>query len=87
MPKVLFQDTRESSTDSENLLFCDSPALSPLINDICDDDDDDGLSTTIHWNGKKDVHESGTGVEPTCQVTQSFSKQFRNLHDIPTMID
>ena len=57
-----------------DLLYCDSPALSSLINDKCDDDD--GLSTTIHRNGEKDVHESGMGVEPMCQVTQSFSKQF-----------
>ena len=67
-PRVLFQDTRESSTDSDDLLFCDSPALSSLINDVCDDGDD-GLSTTKHRNGEKDLHESGMGVEPTHQVT------------------
>ena len=62
---MLFQNPRESSTDSDDLLFCDSPALSSLINDVCDDDDDDGLSTTKHQNDKKDLHESGTEVEPT----------------------
>ena len=64
VPKVLFQDTRESSTDSDDLLFCDSSALSSLINDVCDDNDD-GLSTTKHRNGERDLHEC-TGVEPTC---------------------
>ena len=64
-PKVLFQNPGESSTDSDDLLFCDSPALSSLINDVCDDNDD-GLSTTKHWNDGKDLHESGTEVEPTC---------------------
>ena len=65
---MLFQNPRESSTDSNDLLFCDSPALSSLINDICDDDDD-GLSTTKHQNDEKDIHESGMEVEPTHQVT------------------
>ena len=62
--KVLFQNTRESSTDSDYLLFCDSPALRCLISDICDDNDD-GLSTIKHQNDEKDLHESGTEVEPT----------------------
>ena len=72
---MLFQDTKESSTDSDDLLFCDSPALSSWTNDKCADGAD-GLSTTGHWDGEKDIHESVTGVEPMCQVTQSLSKQF-----------
>ena len=72
--KVLFQNPRESSTDSNDLLFCNSPGLSSLINDVCDDDD--GLSTTKHQNDEKNIHESGMEVEPTHQVTRSLSKQF-----------
>ena len=60
---MLFQDTKESSTDSDDLLFSDSPASSSLTNDKCDDSAD-GLSTTRHRDGEKDIHESVTGVEP-----------------------
>ena len=67
MPKVLFQNPRESSTDSDDLLFCDSPGSSSLLNEVCDDDD--GLSITKHWNDEKDIHESSTEAGPTCRVT------------------
>ena len=83
--KVLFKDTKESSTDSDDLLFCDSPASSSLTNDKCDDGADG--QTTRHQDGEKDIHESVTGVEPTHWVTQSLCKQFWNLCGTPTMID
>ena len=81
--KVLFQDTNESSTDSDDPLFCESPALSPLAG--CDDCTD-GLSTTRYKDGERDIHKTIVGVEHMHQITQSLSKQIQNFHNTPTIM-
>ena len=60
MMKVLFWDTNESSTDSDDPLFCESPALSPLARW---DDCADGLSTTCYKDCERDIRETVVGVE------------------------
>ena len=73
MTKLLFKDTENSSTDSDDVLFCESPEL--------DNDQNDDFVPRMNVTHKIVKYHEIRDTEEVCRVTHSISKQTQRLHN------
>ena len=71
--KALFKDAGSSSTDSDDVLFCDSPES--------DNNWNVDLTPRSNVTLKMVEHHDVTGAKKVHRVTHSISKQMQKLHN------